>query len=66
MKDFEGKDGEKIALIRDLREQKVSVKELGMKMLVKRLTENGAKLKNVEIVGVDVHIGSQITQLAPF
>jgi diaminopimelate decarboxylase len=25
-----------------------------------------AKLKNVEIVGVDVHIGSQITQLAPF
>ncbi|MDO8339628.1 MAG: metallophosphoesterase family protein [Candidatus Burarchaeum sp.] len=48
VKDLEGKDGEKIALIRDLREQKVSVKELGMKMLVKRLAENGAKLKNVE------------------
>jgi len=25
-----------------------------------------AKLKNVEIAGVDVHIGSQITVLAPF
>ena len=25
-----------------------------------------ARLKNVEIVGVDVHIGSQITELAPF
>jgi diaminopimelate decarboxylase len=25
-----------------------------------------AKLKGIEIVGVDVHIGSQITELAPF
>lgn len=25
-----------------------------------------AKLKNIDIVGVDVHIGSQITELAPF
>ncbi|VVC03770.1 DNA double-strand break repair protein Mre11 [Candidatus Burarchaeum australiense] len=48
VKDLQGKEGEKIALIRDLREQKVSVKELGMRMLVKRLAEKGAKLKDVE------------------
>jgi diaminopimelate decarboxylase len=27
---------------------------------------HGARLKNIEIVGVDVHIGSQITELEPF
>ncbi|HVP84431.1 MAG TPA: diaminopimelate decarboxylase [Rhizomicrobium sp.] len=27
---------------------------------------HAAKLKNIEIVGVDVHIGSQITELSPF
>ena len=48
VKDLEGREDGKIALIRDLREQKVSVKELGMKMLVKRLGEKGAKLKDVE------------------
>lgn len=30
------------------------------------LYEKAAKLKNVEIVGIDCHIGSQITQLSPF
>jgi len=48
VKELKGSEGEKVALIRDLREQKVSVKELGMKMLLKRLAEKGAKVKDVE------------------
>lgn len=47
-KELEGSHGEKAALLRDIREQKVSVKDMGMAMLKKRLEERGAKVGDVE------------------
>ncbi|MFA6036089.1 MAG: metallophosphoesterase [Candidatus Micrarchaeia archaeon] len=47
-KELEGMGSEKAALIRDIREQKVSVKDMGMAMLKKKLEERGAKVKDVE------------------
>ena len=48
VKELEDMEGEKMALIRDIREKKISVKELGLRMLVKRLSEKGMKTENVE------------------
>jgi len=48
VKELEGMESEKAALIRDIREQKVSVKDMGMAMLRKKLEERGAKVKDFE------------------
>ncbi|RLG19122.1 hypothetical protein DRN67_03505 [Candidatus Micrarchaeota archaeon] len=48
VKDLEGSEIEKATLLRNIKEQKVSVKEMGLKLLHKRLAENKTELKNLE------------------